>query len=163
MNHSLDNLTLYYFKPREFTRGGVEWFYKYNVRLLVLIDLLRFMWKKPIDISPHPRACGRMEGGGTHDYTLNKSVLAIDLMPRGIDNISDLNHIIDIMTQLGFTGIGFYPEWRINNIKRPGFHLDVRIKELSDPSMWGGVIYNGRQIITSFDEAVGRFKDIKTI
>ena len=37
---------------------------------------------------------------------------------------------------LNFTGIGLYPQWKLNGKQRPGLHLDVREGKLSK---WGYV------------------------
>ena len=48
------------------------------------------------------------------------------------------NHILQCAIEVGFKGIGFYPNWNT-----PGFHVDVRH---SDFKCWKRIKVNGRKV-----------------
>jgi len=51
---------------------------------------------------------------------------------------------------VGFTGIGLYPDWTYDGERRTGFHLDVREDtHPSSPATWGRI---GREYV-SYEQA----------
>lgn len=135
MNHT-DHL--YYFKPEEFTRGGEAWFPDMSPRLLVLLDLLRFRWGKPIRVSKDSGAVGRFLGDNMSQHNITKwgEVRAVDILPDGVTNHDSAYAFFMLAIECGFTGIGLYLDWASG----VGFHLDVRTdKQPGYPSTWGRV------------------------
>lgn len=131
---------LIHFKPHEF-RGQIEII---SPRLLVMLDVFRFMWDRKVYISAHPNAIGRTTGTSRHNYKRYGEVQAIDVMPEGILDQDDAELAVEIAQTIGFTGIGYYPHWDVDgdptNGLAPGLHLDVRTSSSpSRPDTWGGV------------------------
>lgn len=144
---------LYHFSPGEFTRAGAEWFSAMSPRLLVMLDLLRFRWGRPIHISKHPRAVGRHDGESDSQHNFDKwgEVRAVDVQPANIHNRDDAYRFYLMAVELGFTGIGFYPQWALT----PGFHLDVREpRRPGYPATWGVIAREGRTIQVSVNDAL---------
>lgn len=126
-------MTLDNFRKSEFR----EWYERMSQELVIKLDLLRFLWGKPIRISPVKGAIGR-DGDGTsqHYWEQFGEVRAIDILPDGIDNVDDAREFFDLCVQCGFRGIGFYPHWS----PTPGFHVDVRVEQrMGNPSTWSGI------------------------
>lgn len=141
---------LYHFKPNEFVRADkygneVNWYDQMDPRLLVLLDVARFQWDKPIAISAHPEAIGRQLGDSLSDHNIDRwgKVMGIDVMPEGINTTEDARAFRLLARDLGFTAIGFYPHWK----PRPGFHLGVRAdREMGKPAEWGFVRVNEKSV-----------------
>ena len=150
---------LRYFKNHEFVREGRNWLPMYNPRLLILLDVFRHL-TGPCILSPHPFALGRMSypkrPGTLHRYDAEEGVRAIDvfptLKPKHISISKDDEMWDDVYMwaiaeewiyqadKIGFTGIGFYPQWTLHGEQRPGLHLDIR----ESPYQWGWV--DGKQV-----------------
>lgn len=129
-------MKLEYFEEKEFRK----WWPKMSPKLLVKLDLLRFRWGKPINISVKKGAIGR-DGKGTsqHFWEQFGEVRAVDTIPEGIETQEDAYKFFKLAIECGFTGIGFYPTWS----KGPGFHLDSREDvKMGSPKKWGG-LYHG--------------------
>jgi len=128
-------MKLYNFKEKEF-RGFFE---KMNPRLLVLMDVLRIQTGKII-ISPAEGAIGRNSGNTQHNYKRYGDIRAIDIFPQ-VSNKNTAQNFIDKAIDLGFTGIGVYPDWELSSGEnRIGFHLDVRYDQVpGNPALWSGV------------------------
>ena len=140
---------LNYFSAKEFQRqavaGGevVDWANSMDRRLLVLLDALRSVWAKPIVISAAPGAIGRYEGTSRHSIEAwGGTVMAVDVMPEGIASRAEAEKFYYQAKQLGFGGIGFYPNWN----PQPGFHLDTRQCEPYKPQCWGSI--DGKKYIS---------------
>jgi len=144
-------LKLYRFKPQEFIRGGVDWFYQINPRLLVILDLFAIHWVHSVEISPANGAVGRMSSSGSQHSMSRGDIRAVDVLPDGIHNREDAMRCHQTAVDVGFTGIGFAPLWK----PKPGFHLDVRHERYpGQPVTWGyGRDSIGRQIEISLSDA----------
>lgn len=129
--------TLYYFAKREFERGGVNWFERMDLRLLVLLDVFRHQWGRKVAISPHPSALGRELGQlelSDHNVDLHGRVMAADVLPEGMTTKDEAWRAISIATSIGFTSIGLYPDWQ----PTPGLHLGTRMSHRpGSPALWG--------------------------
>jgi len=135
-------MKLHYFKRSEF-RG---YFDLMDKRLLVLLDTLRHISGTPISVSAHPRAIGRQDGNSWHNYRKHGHIYAIDVMPY-----DKPKYVLSIAMDLGFTGIGYYPDWN----PRAGLHLDTRTNEDPEyPALWGGINVNGVQRYTTLESAL---------
>ena len=152
-------MKLKYFTQQEFSRKGptgdfINWFPRMSQELLIKLDLLRFNWGKPIHISPHNGAIGRFgNGAGYHYWETHGEVMAVDTMPEGIESYDDAMAFIKLATKLGFTGIGFYPNWK----PQCGFHLDVRPdRDYGNPAMWGAVNDGQGQYTVTLSDALNR-------
>ena len=124
--------------------------------LIVKLDVLRHQWEKPIFISKHPKAIGRKSGKSQsyHNIEYHGMVLAIDIQPEGLYKQSDAYGFYLLAQDVGFTGIGFYPNWNPN----AGFHLDVRRERRPrDPALWGFVMRNEQLVQTSINDALDTF------
>ena len=148
---------LYYFSRAEFVRDDVDWFDLMDVRLLVLLDVLRFRWRRPIRISAHPSALGRRIGNSESQHNIDRwgQVRAADVQPVGVETEEEAYQFYLAAKAVGFLGVGVYPHW-VNGV---GFHLDVRQdREPGSPAVWGGVMVDGEQRYVSIHdgfEAVG--------
>lgn len=143
-------MKLEYFSDTEFH----GYFELISPRLLVLLDLFRFRWGGPVDISPAPGAVGRYVGpdkGSDHNIDKWGEVRAVDVMPRGLATVYDMRRAVELARDCGFTAIGIYPHWRPS----AGLHLGVREgRKMGEPAMWGAVRKNGRQTYTTWHEAM---------
>lgn len=149
-------IKLYYFSETEFTRGGRNWYPAMDPRLLVLLDVFRFRWGRRVAISAHPAALGRdlpLTELSDHNVTLHKAVLAADVIPEGCSSRADLQRALSLATELGFTSIGIYPDWRPS----PGLHLGVRRERRpGDPAVWGAIASDDGQQYVTVSEALDR-------
>ena len=150
-------MQLYYFTPSEFRRDGVDWFKQMDGRLLVLLDTFRHEWGAKVSISAHPSALGRHDGDkqSDHNVDLYGVVLAADVIPAGIADRHDAETAIEIAKRIGFTSIGFYPDWH----PAPGLHLGTRRDRVpGSPAIWGAVRPdpNAKQAYVSLDAALAR-------
>ncbi|MCG8392747.1 MAG: hypothetical protein MI745_06660 [Pseudomonadales bacterium] len=152
-----DQLPLEHFSASEF---GPYWPLM-NVELLLKLDAFRKALGYPVAISSAPGAIGRpIIGGGQaesgaekswHNYALHGEIMAIDVHPLPPDGPSaqERRRWYEIAKQVGFTGIGIYPDWN-----RPGMHLDVRTDRTpANPATWAGVYRGGKQVYVSISEA----------
>jgi len=136
----------HFFKRSEFDRNGENWYDLYDPRWLVLIDAFRLRTGK-CSLSPHPRALGRRDGvndrTGYDGHNIDKHgfVMAGDVfphMPEGSVEYVDAYNSVRYAKKVGFTGIGLYPEWRKDGLRRFGLHLDTRrTVSPSHPATWG--------------------------
>ena len=148
---------LHYFKAHEFKRGGEQWLVDMSPRLLVMLDSLRNMWRKPIMISKDPGAIGRFMGESLSQHNITKwgEVRAVDVLPDGVITRDDANRFLMLATDVGFTGIGLYLDWASG----VGFHLDVRIdRKPGSPATWGRVSSEAGPRYVTLDEALERFR-----
>lgn len=132
---------LQYFSKPEFVAravaGGdmIDWSDKMDRRLLVLLDAMRSAWGSAIRISNGDGAIGRLEGSSRHSLAQWGTVMAVDIVPAGIKTRADAERFYYQAKQLGFGGIGCYPQWN----QGVGFHLDSRQCEPYKPACWGMV------------------------
>ena len=137
---------LRHFNPRtEFKRDGVNWFPLMDPRWLVLADAARNTLGVAVHISGHPRALGRRMGRDAqtrHNVERWGTVQAGDVFVEGVYTREQAEHVVTVLLEVGFTGVGVYPDWTNNQGKRQvGFHADVRKADLST---WGYV--NGQEV-----------------
>jgi len=132
---------LTYFRPGEFFRAGVDWWPLMSAELLTRLDTFRARLGAPVEISPAEGAVGRRLGradSSQHNIDRWGEVRAIDVMPVGVP----LERAYQVAREVGFTGIGLYPDWS----PRPGLHLDVREdRTASAPALWAGINDGGTQ------------------
>jgi len=142
---------MHFFKPAEF-QGHYE---RLNPKLKEYLDEFRRQWGRPIRISPAPKAVGRTDGNSQHNYMRWGDVRAVDVMPDGLIGRSDAIRAVQLAKDIGFTGIGVYPDWRPSS----GMHLDVRDgRERGKPATWGGVRNDsGKQVYVSMEQAINDF------
>ena len=132
-----DPIDIQHFTESEFG----EWYPHMSARLLIMLDILRHMSGSAIQISPVEGALGRRLGDSqsAHNIDYWGYVLAADFFISGVYLRPQVVGIVELMTEIGFTGIGVYPEW--NNAKghpQVGFHGDVRpTKQMGESSTWG--------------------------
>ena len=120
-----------HFKPEEFQ----GFYHDLSVVLCEKIDLTRERWGKPIHVSKAPGAVGRHLGiydTSQHNIDRWHEVRALDVMPEGLESAYEVGQFFELAKEIGFTGIGFYPNWK----PLPGFHLDVRPGKLAT---WGRI------------------------
>lgn len=151
-----DNLPLKHFSKAEF---GAYWPLM-SLDLLSRLDAFRDALGYPVAISSAPGAIGRpIIGGGQaesgaekswHNYALHGEIMAVDIhpLPPGGADAEERQRWYQLAKQVGFTGIGIYPDWN-----RPGMHLDVRTdRQPGSPATWAGVYRGGKQIYTNINE-----------
>ena len=112
---------LKYFKASEF---GL-WYPMMNNDLLMKLDKFRELWGDIVVISPVVGGLGRHGGeDNTSQHNVDKwgEVLAVDVFPTGMDNISERRRAFAIAKSVGFTGIGLYTDTKPSNL----LHVDVR-------------------------------------
>ena len=135
-----ENDQLRYFQPSEFR----EWWPLMSTELLNKLDEFRHRLGVPVTISPASGALGRKLGASTsqHNVDLWGEVRAVDVMFNGVS----LERAYEVAKQVGFTGIGAYPDWQPS----PGLHLDVRQAPLA---LWSGIKEGGKQVYKGISEA----------
>lgn len=117
---------LRHFVPEEFGK----WWRHMDETFLLTLDEWRDRTGFLTRISPDPGALGRDYGSRSSQHFFDGSPLKVaDVQPyklRGTQKIpltiDELQHCYFIARDVGFTGIGVYPEWTL-----PGFHFDQRI------------------------------------
>jgi hypothetical protein len=110
---------LKYFSISEF---GI-WWPLMSRDLLLKLDLFREKWGAPVDITSAEGGIGREdESGSQHNVLKWGEVRAVDILPQGMNTSEDRQRAVTIARQVGFTGIGVYPDWKPS----AGLHLDVR-------------------------------------
>ncbi len=113
---------LTYFSASEF---GMWWPFM-NADLLRKLDAFREAWGAPVQLSPAEGGIGREDDSNSQHNVLKwREVRATDIMPEGMDAPADRERAVRIAREVGFTGIGVYPNWK----PRPGIHVDVREPE----------------------------------
>lgn len=136
---------LEFFVEAEF---GDDW-ERMDPELLIMADEFRRRWGAACTI----KDLGRTYGKGFHNYVLHRLVKAIDLRPAGMDTPADMRRAYDIALDIGFTGIGLYPEWASG----PGIHLDIGVrpgKGRGNPARWSARYDDdGKQIYLGIEEA----------
>jgi hypothetical protein len=139
-----------HFEPSEFG----PWWLLMNRNLLLMIDEFRERWGAPVSVSPAQGAIGR-EDDSHSQHNVNKwgEVRAIDLMPSGMNTAADRQRAYSIALDIGFTGIGIYPDWQ----PKPGIHLDVRDPETpGHVATWAGLKdNNGEQYYAAIEQGIG--------
>ena len=160
MSECHDALHLYYFRPHEFgptDHREEDWWPHMDLRLLVLNDLFRQQWGQRVRISRNAHALGRRLGPdneSSHNYDRLGKVLANDVFPEGINTREDAEYAVALAKELGFTGIGIYPDWRGGC----GLHLDTRrCREPGNPALWGAIQTDAGQTYVSLEDAFERF------
>ena len=112
-------LILKYFKSNEFS----GWYESLSADLKEKLDSLRSEWNAPIYVSKANGAIGRKDDSNSyHNINKHGCVMAVDIFPRYCYSADDVRRFRKIAEQVGFTGIGVYPNWS-GGI---GFHVDVR-------------------------------------
>lgn len=131
---------LRYFTQAEF---GKWWPYM-STELLTKLDEFRHRLGVPVSISPVDGSLGRHLGLSTsqHNVDLWGEVRAVDVMFTGVS----LEHAYQVAKEVGFTGIGAYPDWQPSQ----GMHLDVRQAPLA---LWAGIKEEGIQVYKSIQMA----------
>lgn len=145
------DIELNYFKPEEFH----GWYEFCSPKLLVLLDEFRENWGAPVMVSPAKGAVGRKLGNESesqHNFSYYGEVRACDVMPFNMgDDIQQRKKAYRIAKDIGFTGIGIYPDWK----PMPGMHLDVRDDRMAgDPAIWSGFDIDGEQQYFSIYKAL---------
>jgi len=142
-----------FFEPYEFIRNGDSWWDKTSPRLLVMLDVFRFQWGRPVHISGHKKALGRELGDSFSQHNVDRwgELRAADLQPEGMITRDEAERALAIAESLGFTGFGLYPHWSGG----PGLHLDVRHdRDPGSPVTWGAVLGASGQMFVSLQDAL---------
>jgi hypothetical protein len=143
-------VSLSYLKQTDFR----QWWPAMNTELVALVDELGRRVDEAggeLRISPADGALGRKLGpndDSQHNVTKWGEVRAADVMITGID----LQDAYDLAREVGFTGVGVYPDWDPD----PGLHVDVR-EDASpdDPAQWAGLdTENGGQTYVAASQVV---------
>ena len=141
MPRNNDVLHLHYFKPYEFgpTKYRKEdWWHFMCPRLLVLTDVFRHQWGRRVRVSNNEFALGRRLGDSESQHNVDRydECRAIDCFPEGLVYREDAELAIELAKEVGFTGIGLYPDWSGG----VGLHLDTRRSNVpGDPATWGAL------------------------
>ena len=138
----INGVPMYYFTPDEFYRPAVkdgqiiDWTKRLCPRLLVLYDVQRNMWGQRISVSNGDGTVGRESGGSEHSIMIDGIVRAIDCVPDGVLTVNDAERFYGLAYRIGFTSVGFYPQWN----QGAGFHLGTRTdRRPGYPATWGYV------------------------
>lgn len=136
---------LQYYVPSEFR----SWWDDMSARHIVLMDTFRHQLGSRVFISAAEGALGRNLGPNnesTHNVDYWGEVLATDIFVEHVHFRPQANAVYQLAKDIGFTGIGVYPQWANNSGKlQVGFHLDSRpTRQMGDPATWGRV--NGEYI-----------------
>lgn len=141
-------MRLHFFKPYEFR----NWQDDMSDELVARLDCLRGVWGDRIRISAAEGSLGRHSGRddtSQHNFDKWREVRAVDVMVDGVRSVADAEEFVRLATEIGFTGIGVYPNWR----PMYGFHLDVREdKKYGEPALWGRIGAKYVSIEEAFDE-----------
>lgn len=132
---------LRYFTESEFG----QWWPLMSTELLQKLDEFRHRLGVPVTISQANGSLGRELGPGSlsqHNVDMWGEVRAADVMFTGVD----LQTAYQIAKEVGFTGIGAYPDWN----PYPGLHLDVRQAPLA---LWSGIKEQGQQVYKAISAA----------
>ena len=116
------------------------WWPEMSPRLLTMLDVLRYRLGSPISISKAKGSIGRQDDTDSgHNVSKWDEVLAVDCFVSGVCGREQVWAVVEEATNLGFTGVGIYPEWSNNKgEKQCGFHFDVRpTRKMGNPATWG--------------------------
>lgn len=129
--------TLTHFEPWEFR----AWWPFMSRDLLLKLDHFRKLWDDEVAISKAEGAIGRHGGEdkSRHNLDLWGEVQAIDILPKGMITAEDRRRAVKIAHEVGFMGIGVYPEWSPS----AGLHVDVR--NTAAVATWSRMAVNGEQ------------------
>jgi len=121
-----------------------EWAEDMSPRLVTMLDVLRFRFGRPIQVSGSEYALGRNLGVGKmseHNIDEWGEVLAVDCFISGVYNRAQAEAVVYEAEGIGFTGIGVYSDTRNNQgQEQVMFHLGVRPNELmGSPATWGRI------------------------
>lgn len=145
------DLDLEFFTALEF---GL-WYPVMSKKLLLKDDEFRRRLGAPVLVSSAGGALGRdddPEATSQHNILKWGEVRANDLMIPSMQTASDRQEVFRIARQVGFTGIGIYPDWQPHQ----GIHVDVREdRESGDPATWAAFKVDGEQQYTGLDAAFG--------
>lgn len=95
-------------------------------------------------ISPAPGAVFRLSA----DESQHALGRALDVMLP----ITTLDYAFEVAKEVGFTGIGLYPDWT----PYKGIHLDVRLgRTPGKPAKWAGIKQGGKQIYVAVNQVIG--------
>lgn len=104
---------------------------------LRLLDVFRERWGSPVIISPVHGSLGRRSGKGDdsqHNVDRWGVVRATDVFPDEMDDLNAARAAIELAKEIGFTGVGYYPD----TAPAPMLHLDCRVdRVIGDPALWG--------------------------
>lgn len=146
----MGEVVLFNFHRTEYNRGGVDWYPRTAVRLLVLNDVLRHLLRSKVFISPDEGAVGRRlgkENKSQHNLDYWGEVRATDFFVPGVP----AHNVIAAMRSVGHNGIGLYPEGLWNGEQANRYHGDVRTdRSPRNPATWGEL--GGK--VCSLDEAL---------
>lgn len=85
-----------------------------------------------------------------HNVNLWGKVKAVDILPTGMVTKEDFKKAFEIAKEVGFTGIGVYPDW----VPQPGLHVDNRPGVAKGkPAKWSAFRINGQQVYFHIDKA----------
>lgn len=118
-----------------------------NPVLLQKLDEFAHNWGGSVIVSPAAGAIIRDDPTSQHHRFLGN---AIDVMLPDMVTKADANRAINVAKNVGFTGIGIYPDW----LPYAGMHLDVRE---GSRATWGGVDVDGSQEYIAINKAVTYF------
>lgn len=121
-----------------------HWWPYMSHRLLTMLDTLRHKLDTPIYISDNVAALGRhLSWNNESEHNMDRwgEVLAADCFIRDVRTASETLDVVNTAKDIGFTGIGIYPDWINNSGKNQvGFHFGVRpTRKMGDPALWGRV------------------------
>jgi hypothetical protein len=138
----------FFFKRHEYNRANENWYDLYDNRWIILMDAFRLK-TGPCTLSPNERALGRRDGVNNrtgfdaHNIDKHGIVMGGDIFPHW--QVSHSEYVSALMAvsyakEVGFTGIGLYPEWILHGERRYGLHLDTRrTHQPGEPAEWGYV------------------------
>lgn len=120
------------------------WADEMSPRLVTMLDVLRHMCGHPVEISDNDASLGRELGQGsqsTHNVDVWGQVLAADVFVSGVHYREQVEYVVDLARQIGFTGIGVYTDTSNNRGRAQAMlHLDVRpTHDMGQPATWGRV------------------------
>lgn len=115
---------------------------KMNGMLLVLLDKItdavkKYSWSKYHKVSGCIVHCGYDENGHV-SKSKHYTGCAVDFHFTVVTPLEAYDIIIEVLedyNMLNHTGLGVYPDWA-----NPGFHLDIREPNDSQPDRWSQVI-----------------------
>lgn len=112
--------------------------------ILVALDDFRRKWGRPVLISPVDGAVARFgapRSKSQHSVDYWGNTCAVDAFPIGMDSVEQRQRAFRIAREIGFGGIGLYPDAVLG--KRTGMiHLDTRWirpdmeRHLDKPATW---------------------------
>lgn len=139
-----------YFTAEEFR----EWADDMSRRLVTMLDVLRHMSGRVIEISANGMSLGRELGlAAVSEHNIDHwgEVLAADCFVSGVYYREQAEAIVDLARKIGFTGIGIYTDTRNNRgEEQVMFHFGVRpTRNMGDPALWGRVAGKGTSLIVA--------------